>query len=630
MNYLAAEPHPERRLLASFAAGAAALLLLAALTWNFSLKSVEATQFVLSTHEVIGSLQKLRGHLSRAESEQRGYLISGSGDDLRRARQAMRAIDAELDKLSVQINDNRLQSDRLRELRTLLERRVALLERNIALDDALPGITSNVSLIDGVEIDRLIDRQLELMQAEEQRLLKRRQESESQRARATAFVFFALVLLSLIALPLLYRHLRNSERAHRAAAEETARLVAVIDSTPDLIATATPSGKVSYLNRAFREVLQVGDRPAHTVTREMVYPPWALNIVLEVGIPAAVAHGSWIGETALRRLDGKEIPVSQVLISHHHPDGSVTLSTVARDISDRKAAEAELAEKNRQIEVASRMKSEFLATMSHELRTPLHAIIGFSGVISDGFAGEVSQQAKDYAHDIQASGRHLLALINDILDLSTIESGKMKLETDMIDCDELVASALAMVREQATARAIHLRTSLSPELGQLWLDPRKTRQIIINLLSNAVKFSEDDTEVKMTLRLVPRSQIGQAKPGRSQRLLPLPDSEFLEFLEIAVSDQGPGISAADMHRLFQPFTQLDASRNRHHEGTGLGLMMVRRLTELQQGALRVDSAPSAGATFTVWLPLRDPDPHEKLPIALPDAVLNPKINRKTT
>ncbi len=610
------------------------LLILAALTWNFSLKAAEATRFVVHTHEVLASLQRLNGFLARAESEQRGYLISGDTSQLQRSRQAMAAVNTELDRLTIQLADSALQSERLRVLRASCERRVALLEHNIALDDALPGVRSGVNVADGVEVDRQISAQLADMNMEEQRLLKQRQQIENDRAYVSAFGFIALVVVLVIALPLLYLRLRQSERINKDAAAETARLVAVIDSTPDLIATATPAGKVSYLNRAARDALQLGDRPAHTVTREMVYPPWALDIVTRIGIPAAIAHGSWIGETAMMSLDGREIPISQVLIAHHHPDGSVTLSTIARDISERKAAEVLLAEKNRQIATASRMKTEFLATMSHELRTPLNAIIGFSGLIGDGFAGQVSKQVQDYARDIQASGRHLLALINDILDLSTIESGNMRLETDVVDCEELVTSALAIVREQAGAHAIRLRNSLSPELGQVWLDSRKTRQIIINLLSNAVKFSHDGGEVSLSLRLVPRSGVSCSAWGadsdRSQRLLPLPDSDFLEFIEISVRDQGHGISAIDMHRLFQPFTQLDASRIRQHEGTGLGLVMVRRLTELQQGALLVDSAPQAGATFTVWLPLRDPEGHETFPIALPESVLHPLANKKVS
>ncbi len=630
MSYHPAESRLERRLLASFAAGAAVLLLLAALTWNFSLKAVEATRFVLHTHEVIAGLQRLRGQIARAESEQRGYLISGNGDYLRRARQAVDGIHAGLDRLAAQLADNPSQSGRLVALSESCVRRIELLERNIALDDSKPGIRAGVNISDGTEVDHKIEQQLKDLHAEETRLLRQRQQLESDRAYASALGFLALMLTLIFALPMLYLRIRNSERASKAAEAETARLVAVIDRTPDLIATATPAGKVSFFNQAARDALQLGDQPAESITREMVYPRWALDIVTRVGIPSAIANGSWTGETALKRLDGSEIPVSQVLISHRQPDGSFTLSTIARDISERKAAEAMLAEKNQEVATASRMKTEFLATMSHELRTPLNAIIGFSGVIADGFAGAVSTQAQEYARDIQNSGRHLLALINDILDLSTIESGHMKLETGVVDCDELVASALAIVREQASARSVRLSSRLSPELGQLWLDPRKTRQIIINLLSNAVKFCNDGGEVRLSLRLVPRSRIGAPASGRAQRLLPLPDSEFLEFLEIVVSDQGPGISAIDMHRLFQPFTQLDASRIRQHEGTGLGLVMVRRLTELQQGALLVDSAPDAGATFTVWLPLRDSDSSDKLPIALPDTVLNPLANKKAS
>lgn len=619
-------PPFEKRLLLAFSAGAATLLALAALIWVFSLKAVDATRFVIHTHEVIGSLGRIQFQLYRAESEQRGYLISGDPLYVDGFRESASAMSVELDRLAAKVADNPSQRTRVAELREETGRRIVLLERNLTLAEANGRERVPLNVVHGTAIDRRIDKLLAELHAEEQLLLLQRQQLEADRAQMTAMGFLTLVLLLLLAVPMLYFRFRNSHREKQLAAAETARLVDIIDRTPDLIATSTPAGEVSYLNRAAREVLELGDMPAREVTREMVYPGWSLDIIRKVGIPAAVAHGSWSGETALLTRSGREVPVSQVLVSHRQPDGSITLSTIARDISAIKAAEKLLEEKNRQIEQASRLKTEFLATMSHELRTPLNAIIGFSSVIRDGLAGEVPPRVGEYAQDILDSGRHLLSLMNDILDLSTIESGNMRLSVGMVDGEDLAASGLAIMREQANSRGIRLTHRISPELQGLWIDARKTRQIIFNLLSNAVKFSGDGGEVSLGMQLVPRSRIEAVMPGDGQRLFPLPESEFLEFLEISVGDSGAGISSADLYRLFQPFTQLDSSRNRPHEGTGLGLVMVRRLTELQSGAMLVESTPGRGSRFTVWLPLRNPEPHHALPIHLPASLLKPQPN----
>ncbi len=601
----------EKRLLAGFAAGATILLLLAALIWNFSLQAVDATRFVIRTHEVLGSLGRLQFQLYRAEAEQRGYLISGEENYIEAFRQSVAAMRSELEQLDKSVAEHPVQTARLGLLRADIDLRVKLLERNVSLakDSARPRL----DVTDGTALDRQIDSLLAELQTEEQRLLGKRQRLQSARAQVTATGFATLVLLLALAMPMLYYRFRNGHREKLAAAAETARLVAVIEGSPDLIATSTPAGRVSYMNRAGRVMLGLEDTPVADIRRETIYAPWALQIVENVAIPAAVENGSWRGETAFRTTDGREVPVSQVVVCHRQPDGSPTLSTIARDISALKETQKLLAEKNRQVEQASRLKTEFLATMSHELRTPLNAIIGFSSVIRDGMAGEVTPAARDYAQDILDSGRHLLSLINDILDLSTIESGNMKLNLSMVDGEELAASGMAIMREQAHSRGIRLVQSISPELKGIWTDARKTRQIIFNLLSNAVKFSKDGGEVRLNLQLVPRARIEQLEAGQNQRLFPLPPGRFGEFLEIRVSDSGTGISTADLYRLFQPFTQLDSSRNRPHEGTGLGLVMVRRLTELQEGALLVQSAPDEGSCFTVWLPLHRQESHEPQP-----------------
>lgn len=620
-------PSPfEKRLLLAFSAGAATLLALAALIWIFSQKAVDATRFVVHTHEVIGGLGRLQFQLYRAESEQRGYLISGDPLYIEGFRESADAMSVELNRLAAKVADNPSQRSRMAELRDEIGRRVVMLERNLTLAESHGREGLPLNVVQGTAIDRRIDKLLAELHTEEQLLLQQRQQLETDRAQMTAIGFLTLVLLLALAVPALYFRFRNSHREKQLAAAEAARLVAVIDRTPDIIATSAPSGEVSYLNRAARHVLELGDMPAREVKRDMVYPRWALDIIERVGIPAAIANGTWSGETALLTRSGREVPVSQVLISHRQPDGSFTLSTIARDISAIKASEKLLEEKNRQVEQASRMKTEFLATMSHELRTPLNAIIGFSSVIRDGLAGEVPPRVGDYVQDILDSGRHLLSLMNDILDLSTIESGNMRLSVGMVDGEELAASGLTIMREQANSRGIRLTHRISPELHGLWIDARKTRQIIFNLLSNAVKFSSDGGEVSLGMQLVPRSRVEATLPGDGRRLFPLPESAFLEFLEISVGDSGVGISSADLYRLFQPFTQLDSSRSRPHEGTGLGLVMVRRLTELQSGAMLVESRPGQGSRFTVWLPLRNPEPHGALPIHLPASLLKPQTN----
>lgn len=253
-----------------------------------------------------------------------------------------------------------------------------------------------------------------------------------------------------------------------------------------------------------------------------------------------------------------------------------------------RANSEEIALKNQQLEEASRMKSEFLANMSHELRTPLNAIIGFSEVLKDGLMGTLSQQQNDYINDIFSSGIHLLALINDILDLSKVEAGKMTLELEFLDPAALIQSSLQVVREKAMAHHLTLTADVADDMGNIWLDERKVKQILYNLLSNAVKFTPEGGMVHVTARCVG----GDA----------LPDGDFEHCLEISVRDTGIGISVEDQKRLFTPFTQIDSTLARRYEGTGLGLSMVKRLTELHGGAVSLQSTPEAGSTFTIWLP----------------------------
>jgi len=312
-------------------------------------------------------------------------------------------------------------------------------------------------------------------------------------------------------------------------------------------------------------------------------------------------------ELTVRAQTGDETVVSYNAATFHNRDRQLQgVIAAARDVTERKRFEHTLQEKNIELEHASRMKSEFLATMSHELRTPLNAIIGFSEALKDGLMGEMTESQQDYIGDIFTSGQHLLSLINDILDLSKVEAGMMALELEALDLGLLLSNSLSIVREKAASQGVDLQLTVDADLGAPVLDTRKTKQIVYNLLSNAVKFSEAGGSVALNARCVSRSEVGRLPGSWAVHSFPLSDNEFEEFLEISVTDSGIGISRENMAKLFQPFSQIDSSLARKFEGTGLGLAMVKQLAELLGGTVAVASAEGEGACFTAWLPLRTP------------------------
>ena len=259
--------------------------------------------------------------------------------------------------------------------------------------------------------------------------------------------------------------------------------------------------------------------------------------------------------------------------------------------------------KNEQLLEADRMKSEFLATMSHELRTPLNAIIGFSEILRDGMIGELAEKQKVYVNDIFESGQHLLSLINDVLDLSKIEAGRMALEAEIVDVRGLLQNCLSIIKEKAVAQRVQLQTQVSEALGAAWLDARKVKQIVYNLLSNAVKFTPEGGQIALQAQLVDRDTILASTRNMAGSHTSGISNDNL-FIEIAITDTGIGIESQDILRLFQPFVQVESTLSRRFEGTGLGLALVRKLAELHGGAVAVTSHPGKGSTFTVWLPYK--------------------------
>ena len=239
----------------------------------------------------------------------------------------------------------------------------------------------------------------------------------------------------------------------------------------------------------------------------------------------------------------------------------------------------EVQAKSAQLEIANKHKSDFLAHMSHELRTPLNAIIGFSEVLGERYFGELTDKQDEYVKDIHASGKHLLSLINDILDLSKIEAGRMELEPSDFDLRAAIDNALTLIKERAQRHGLALHCEIDDTLGTLRADERKFKQVLVNLLSNAVKFTPDGGSIRVSAR--------PAGP----------------MLEIAVSDTGPGIAPEDQAAVFEEFKQVGPASAAKAEGTGLGMPLTKRIVELHGGSIRLESAPGQGATFTVCLPL---------------------------
>ncbi len=285
-----------------------------------------------------------------------------------------------------------------------------------------------------------------------------------------------------------------------------------------------------------------------------------------------VAGGRLLGGFIVNRLEVRPFADEDIALLQTFADQAVIAIENVRLFKELEVA-------NRELLAASQHKSEFLANMSHELRTPLNAIIGFSEVLGDRMFGELNEKQEEYLKDINASGNHLLSLINDILDLSKIEAGRMELELTDFHLPTAVENALMLVRERAGRRSIAIHTNIDTRLGQIQADERKVRQVVLNLLSNAIKFTPEGGRIDVSA--VP-------KDG---------------FVEVSVSDTGIGIAPEDQEKVFEEFRQVGTAAKKV-EGTGLGLTLSRKFVELHGGRIWVKSEVGVGSTFSFTLPLR--------------------------
>ncbi len=310
------------------------------------------------------------------------------------------------------------------------------------------------------------------------------------------------------------------------------------------------------------------------------------------GLDAAVAaRGEWHAEFRIRhwgepegalrwlRLDGRVDETAERTAPRLH--GIVADITAVQEAQAARQRSLQLADENRRILEASRLKSQFLANMSHELRTPLNAVIGFADLLRSGAVPAQSPRGTEYLGHIAASGRHLLQIINDVLDLSKVESGKLDFSPGPVDLPALLDEVVGSLQAQVASKQLDLSSQVAPDLGELWLDTWRLRQVMFNFLSNAIKFTPSGGRI--AVRLLPE--------GRHQ-------------LRLEVEDDGIGIAPQEQHRLFVEFQQLEAGLDKRHQGTGLGLALTRRLVEAQDGRVGVWSRLGAGSRFYAVLPRR--------------------------
>ena len=379
-----------------------------------------------------------------------------------------------------------------------------------------------------------------------------------------------------------------------------------MENLADLVAVLDLDGCRLYNSPSYGGILGDPDQLRGSSSFDQVHPDDAARVrqAFQETVRTGLGH-----RLEYRLLDqhGRQRHIESQGSVIRDPQGRVAqVVVVSRDVTERRRAEeairelntrleqrviertAELAVAKERAEDADRLKSAFLATMSHELRTPLNSIIGFTGILLQQLAGPLNPEQHKQLEMVRDSGRHLLALINDVLDISQIEAGQLKVSEEPFDLRASIEKTVAIVRPLADKKGLALHAELAPEIGRLVSDPRRVEQVLLNLLTNAVKFTEPGA-VTLTATIAPA-------------VLPA----AADAVRIAVADSGIGIKPEELGQLFQPFRQVDTGLSRQHEGTGLGLAICRRLAELLGGGVCAASDYGKGSVFTFTLPIKKP------------------------
>jgi PAS domain S-box-containing protein len=384
------------------------------------------------------------------------------------------------------------------------------------------------------------------------------------------------------------------EDAARLGANGDLRFRELLEAAPDAIIEVDRQGRIALLNRATEQLFgyprqELIGRPVEILVPEELVAAHTRRRQEFSQCPVTRPMGTGL-ELQGRRKNGTHFPV-EISLSPVRTEDELRVTAIIRDVSERKRAEdrlramqesytRELELRNQEVERANRLKSEFLASMSHELRTPLHTVIGFAELLGEGLEGSLNEKQLRFVNHIHKDSLHLLELINDILDLSKIEAGRVELRRGLMSFEETLEEAHSSVRHSAAAKNIPIETKIAVPV-RLFADRLRIKQILVNLLSNAVKFTPEHGKVRVEA------------------------SVHDGFLEVSVTDTGIGIPREHHTAVFDKFYQVGATTKGVREGTGLGLAITKALVEEHGGKIWVESAPNRGSRFTFTIPVEE-------------------------
>jgi PAS domain S-box-containing protein len=594
---------------------AAGVFLVMAVGSIYSIEQMaRAADWVAHTEEVESQVNAINALVLDLESATRGFLITGQDEYLNSFYDVMARLDGRLDSLHQLILDNPPQLERWKQLKILADKKMqqvtAVVEnrRQDGYAAALTLFNAGDPSQAGAALRNLI---AQMLQAEDTLLAQRRADNDWQARRsviaAVATSTVGLVVLT-IATWLIMHQLKGRMKAEAQLAKSRAELQGVLDNSPAGIFLKDLDGRYILLNEPMKDLL--GMEPAAALDKtaaELFSAERAQLIKQEDADVLAKGLGQEI-EFEIMCEDGVRRVFRTLKFPLRDAKGRVyALGGISTDITERRYMVNEMRRALAAAEAASRTKSQFLANMSHELRTPLNSIIGFSEILSDRLIGPLGDKQLQYTTNILSSGRHLLLLINDLLDLAKIESGKVQLEPEHVMFASLVEESVAHMRGLADRKGIILDVQPTDPALLVQLDPARVKQIIYNLTSNAIKFTPNGGRVMVAAKQVTNppapssSVLDNFAPGT--RL-------FGNWLFLTVTDNGIGIESKDLERIFIEFEQVDSTYSRQQEGTGLGLTLVRKLASLHGGYAWAESAGriNHGSTFCVLLPVNGPSP----------------------